>query len=183
MKKGNPQMKIIVTKEYSALSLCAADLVEQEIRRKPDALVSFPGGDTPVGMLELFVQRVRSGEIDPSALKFVQLDDWVGIGPRDEGSCSHFIRTKLLEPMGKPFADTFLFDGSAPDIDAQLRRQDAFIRSCGAIDVEVLGIGMNGHLGFNENGVDFSLRSHRNPPSAPSPGRSRRNTSADGTCL
>lgn len=59
--------------------------------------------------------------------------------------------------------DAFLFDGSQSDIDAQLEEQDAFIDRYGPISVEVLGIGMNGHLGFNEDGVDFSLRSHRTP--------------------
>lgn len=68
--------------------------------------------------------------------------------------------------MSKPFADTFLFDGSQSDIDAQLEEQDAFIDRYGPISVEVLGIGMNGHLGFNEDGVDFSLRSHRTSLSA-----------------
>lgn len=62
---------------------------------------------------------------------------------------------KTVEKMSKPFADAFLFDGSQSDIDAQLEEQDAFIDRYGPISVEVLGIGMNGHLGFNEDGVDF----------------------------
>lgn len=157
-------MKIIVTKDYQAMSRCAADLVQACVEKEPQSLVSFPGGDTPIGMLEEFVSRVNQGAIDPTGLKFVQLDDWVGIGPQDEGSCSHFISTRLLAPMSRPFADQFLFDGSRRDtIDQQLEAQDAFIRRYGPIAVEVLGIGMNGHLGFNENGVDFSLRSHRTP--------------------
>lgn len=156
-------MKILVTADYAAMSRCAAELVEKEIQRKPKALISFPGGDTPAGMLELFAAAVRAGAIDSTALKFVQLDDWVGIGPQDAGSCAHFIRTKLLEPMGQPFGQQFLFDCSREDIDQQLAAQEAFINLHGPIDVEVLGIGINGHLGFNEDGVDFSLRSHRNP--------------------
>lgn len=157
-------MKVVVTKDYEAMSRYAADLVQECVGRDPQSLVSFPGGDTPVGMLREFVSRVNSGAIDPTGLKFVQLDDWVGIGPRDEGSCSHFVNTQLIAPMHRPFADQFLFDGSNVDtIDQQLEEQDAFIRRYGPIAVEVLGIGMNGHLGFNENGVDFSLRSHRTP--------------------
>lgn len=156
-------MRVIVTKDYEEMSRCAADLVQQCVEQDPRALVSFPGGDTPVGMLEEFVRRVNDGTIDPSGLHFVQLDDWVGIGPQDEGSCSHFIRTRLLEKMDRPFAGQFTFDGSRDDIDQQLRDHDAYIRQYGPIAVDVLGIGMNGHLGFNENGVDFSLRSHRIP--------------------
>ena len=159
-------MQVLVAKNYDAMSRAAADIVEHQIQAEPQALISFPGGDTPVGMLEVFCSKVNRGEIDPAELKFVQLDDWVGIGPDDAGSCSNFIREKLLKKMSKPFADAFLFDGSQSDIDAQLEEQDAFIDRYGPISVEVLGIGMNGHLGFNEDGVDFSLRSHRTPLSA-----------------
>ena len=160
-------MRVVVEKDYEAMSRCATDLVQKAIEKDPQCLVSFPGGDTPVGMLREFVSRVNSRMIDPTGVKFVQLDDWVGIGPQDEGSCSHFVNTQLLTPMHRPFADKFLFDGSRiAAIDCQLKEQDAFIRRYGPIAVEVLGIGMNGHLGFNENGVDFSLRSHRTPLSA-----------------
>lgn len=156
-------MKILVTADYEAMSRKAEQMVEAFLQEDPRALVSFPGGDTPARLLELFVAAVQEERVDPAQLRFVQLDDWVGIGPQDAGSCSHFLRTKLLEPMGRPFGQQFLFDASRTDIDAQVAAQDAFIRRWGPIGVEVLGIGMNGHLGFNEEGVDFSLRSHRNP--------------------
>ena len=105
-------MQVLVAKNYDAMSRAAADIVEHQIQAEPQALISFPGGDTPVGMLEVFCSKVNRGEIDPAELKFVQLDDWVGIGPDDAGSCSNFIREKLLKKMSKPFADAFLFDGS-----------------------------------------------------------------------
>lgn len=159
-------MKIIVAKDYEAMSRAAADQVEALVRAEPEALVSFPGGDTPVGLLREFCRRVKKGAIDPSGLKFVQLDDWVGIGPNDEGSCSNFIRENLLRVMDRPFGDVFTFNGAGEDIDAQLAGQEAFIEKYGPICVEVLGIGMNGHLGFNEEGIDFSLRSHRTPLSS-----------------
>ena len=163
-RKVDISMKILVAEDYASMSRCAADLVQACAEKDPQGLVSFPGGDTPVGMVREFVSRVNGGVIDPTGLKFVQLDDWVGIGPQDEGSCSHFIRANLIDAMERPFADKFLFDGSRTDtIDRQLEEQDAFIRRYGPISVDVLGIGMNGHLGFNENGVDFSLRSHRTP--------------------
>jgi len=163
IERKRDTMHIIIAENYADLSLRAANFAEEFLQSEPTALISFPGGDTPVGMLRLFAQRVRSGEIDVSAAKFVQLDDWVGLGPEDAGSCSNFIQTHLLEPMGKPFADCFLFDGKAADIDEQLALQDAFVHKYGPIGLDVLGIGMNGHLGFNEDGADFSLRSHRTP--------------------
>ena len=95
-------MQVLVAKNYDAMSRAAADIVEHQIQAEPQALISFPGGDTPVGMLEVFCSKVNRGEIDPAELKFVQLDDWVGIGPDDAGSCSNFIREKLLKKMSKP---------------------------------------------------------------------------------
>ena len=74
-------MQVLVAKNYDAMSRAAADIVEHQIQAEPQALISFPGGDTPVGMLEVFCSKVNRGEIDPAELKFVQLDDWVGIGP------------------------------------------------------------------------------------------------------
>ena len=130
-------MQVLVAKNYDAMSRAAADIVEHQIQAEPQALISFPGGDTPVGMLEVFCSKVNRGEIDPAELKFVQLDDWVGIGPDDAGSCSNFIREKLLKKMSKPFADAFLFDGSQSDIDAQLEEQDAFIDRYGPNSVDV----------------------------------------------
>lgn len=156
-------MKVLVAKDYDAMSKATADLVEQLIKEDPDALISFPGGDTPVGLVKEFCARVNNGSIDPTTLKFVQLDDWVGLGPDDKGSCSNFIRDHLLTQMSKPFAEAFTFDGTKDNIDEQLAGQDAFIVKHGNICVEVLGIGMNGHLGFNEEGVDFTQRSHRHP--------------------
>ena len=163
-------MKVLVAKDYDAMSKATADLVEKLIKEDPDCLVSFPGGDTPVGLVKEFCARVNNGAIDPSTLKFVQLDDWVGLGPDDKGCCSNFIRDSLLTKMDKPFAEVFTFDGSKENIDEQLASQDAFIVKHGNICVEVLGIGMNGHLGFNEDGVDFSLRSHRQPLSVTTKG-------------
>lgn len=159
-------MRIIVAKDYEAMSRAAADLMETWVREAPEGLISIAGGDSPAGLVRELCRKIREGQIDPSGLKFVQLDDWVGIGPEDEGSCSHFLKKDLIGAMEKPFADVFTFDGTREDIDSQLQAQDAFIRKYGPISVQVLGIGMNGHLGFNEDGVDFSLRSHRMPLSS-----------------
>lgn len=159
-------MKILVAETYEQMSRAALALVKECIVREPHGLVSFPGGDTPVEFLRLFTQAAQTGELDHRGLKFVQLDDWVGVGPDDPGSCAHFIHRTLLENLPAPFADVFCFNGRADDIDAQLAAQDRFIRDYGPISVEVLGIGMNGHLGFNESGTDPTLRSHRTPLSA-----------------
>ncbi len=156
-------MKILVADSYEAMSRKTVDIVEDCLGKKPDALISFPGGHTPIRLIEMFVEDVCQKKVDITHARFVQLDDWIGIGPDDYGSCSNFILTNLLRKMPVSFQDVFLFNGKDADIDGQLKGQDDFIRKYGPIDVDILGIGLNGHLGFNENGVDFSLRSHRMP--------------------
>lgn len=156
-------MQTIICKDFDAMSRAAAEKVCAILKDKPDALLSFPGGDTPLGCVREFVRMVNAGECDISRASFVMLDEWVGLDETDEGSCAHFLKVNLFDALEKPFAHVFLFDGKAKDTDAMLRAHDAFITSRGGLTVSVLGIGMNGHLGFNEDGVDFSLRSHKIP--------------------
>lgn len=153
-------MQTIICKDFDAMSKWTADKVAEEIRRKPDALISFPGGDTPLGMVHEFARMVNAGEVDISKARFVMLDEWVGLNENDEGSCARFMKDNLFDLLEKPFAEVCLFDGRAADIEAERAKHEAFIKEHGPITVSVLGIGMNGHLGFNESGVDFSLSSH-----------------------
>lgn len=153
-------MQTIICKDFDAMSKWAAEKVAEEIRRKPDALISFPGGDTPLGMVHEFARMVNAGETDISKARFVMLDEWVGLNENDEGSCARFMKDNLFDRLEKPFAEVCLFDGRADDIEAERAKHEAFIKEHGPITVSVLGIGMNGHLGFNESGVDFSLSSH-----------------------
>lgn len=153
-------MQIIVCKDYEEMSRRAAELAAESIREKPEALVSFPGGDTPLGMVHTFADMVNRGEVDISRARYVSLDEWVGLSDTDEGSCGLFNRTELLGRLEKPFGDVHIINGAAEDIEAERASLDAYIASYGPLTVSVLGIGMNGHLGFNEDGVDFDLNAH-----------------------
>lgn len=156
-------MQTIICKDYAAMSRKAAEAVRDCLKADPEGLISFAGGDTPLGMVQEFVRMVNAGECDISRAKFVMLDEWVGLNETDEGSCAHFLKTNLFDKLERPFAECFCFNGKATDLDAELAAHDAFIKKCGGLTVSVLGVGMNGHLGFNEEGVDFSLRSHKIP--------------------
>lgn len=153
-------MQIIVCKDYEEMSRRAAELAAESIREKPDALVSFPGGDTPIGMVHAFADMVNEGKVDISRARYVSLDEWVGLSDQDEGSCGLFNRTQLLGRLKKPFGDVHLINGAAADIQAERAALDEYIAAYGPLTVSVLGIGMNGHLGFNEDGVDFNLNAH-----------------------
>ena len=153
-------MNLIVCKDYEEMSQKAASLAAGNIDAAKEQLVSFPGGDTPLGMVEAFVAMVNDRTVDISHTRYVQLDEWVGLGEKDKGSCAEFNRVKLLDKLRYPFLEVFLIDGLAKDIEGERRRLNAFIERFGPLDLSVLGIGLNGHLGFNEEGVDFGNDAH-----------------------
>lgn len=153
-------MHIVVCKDYEEMSRRAAEIVAEQIKKRPDGLISFPGGDTPLGMVHVFADMVNEGNVDISRTHYVSLDEWVGLSNEDEGSCGLFNQQNLLSRLQHPFAGTHIINGAAEDIESERVALNDYISQYGPLDVSVLGIGMNGHLGFNENGVDFDLDAH-----------------------
>jgi len=153
-------MNLVVCKNYDEMSLKAAEAAAECINATGEKLISFPGGDTPLGMVKIFVSMVNEGKVDISRTRYVQLDEWVGLGERDRGSCAQFNRVNLLDKLNFQFLEVFLINALAPDMQAECARLNGFVERFGPIDLSVLGIGLNGHLGFNEEGVDFSLNAH-----------------------
>ena len=153
-------MHIVVCKDYEEMSRRAAEIVAEQIKKRPDGLISFPGGDTPLGMVHVFADMVNECKVDISRTHYVSLDEWVGLSNEDEGSCGLFNQQNLLSCLQHPFAGTHIINGAAEDIESERVALNDYISQYGPLDVSVLGIGMNGHLGFNENGVDFDLDAH-----------------------
>lgn len=153
-------MHIVVCKDYEEMSRRAAEIVAEQIKKRPDGLISFPGGDTPLGMVHVFADMVNEGKVDISRTHYVSLDEWVGLSNEDEGSCGLFNQQNLLSRLQHPFAGAHIINGAAEDIESERVALNDYISQYGPLDVSVLGIGMNGHLGFNENGVDFDLDAH-----------------------
>lgn len=153
-------MEVIVCKDYEEMSEKAAQLAADSIRENPTGLISFPGGETPLGMVHKFGDMVNSGELDISKARYVSLDEWVGLSDTDEGSCGLFNREELLGRLTKPFGDTHIINGAAEDINKECDELNGYIKEHGPLEVSVLGIGMNGHLGFNEAGVEFGWEGH-----------------------
>jgi len=153
-------MEIIICKDYEGMSRKAAQLAADSIKEKPEALVSFPGGDTPLLMVHTFADMVNAGEVDITKSRYVSLDEWVGLSKEDDGSCGLFNQKELLDRLKVPFADAHIINGAADDPQEERNALNSYINQHGPITVSVLGIGMNGHLGFNESGVDFELEAH-----------------------
>lgn len=153
-------MEIIVCRDYEEMSRRAAELTAEGLRRRPDGLLSFAGGETPLGTVHAFADLVNRDEVDISRAHYTSLDEWVGLSNTDEGSCGLFNNQELLARLEKPFAACHIINGAAADMEAERDALNAYFAQYGPLTVSVLGIGMNGHLGFNEDGVSFDLDAH-----------------------
>jgi glucosamine-6-phosphate deaminase len=156
-------MKVLVSKNYEEMCRTAANLIVEQIRRKPNSLLCFPSGESPGGVFKYLIADSLEDRVDFTNCYFVGLDEWVGMGKDDEGSCTNFLYESFFSPMRiKPDKMTF-FDARAADLDASCKAMDDFIKAHGPLDIMLVGIGMNGHIGLNEPGTDFNLYSHHSP--------------------
>jgi len=153
-------MEIRINSQYEDMSRAAASFVADQVRNKPSSLLCFPSGDTPTGVLGNLVDDVLKGRLDLSQCYFVGLDEWAGLNGGDDGSCRRYMDEHFFQPLRIGSDRIFFFDGKAPDLEAECKRIDRLVSSRGGIDLMMVGIGMNGHVGLNEPGVDFGLYSH-----------------------
>jgi glucosamine-6-phosphate isomerase len=149
-------MKIVVLENSDGVVRAVADRLEKLIREKPGALICIAGGHSPVKLMQTVAADAKAGKFNAREFKFVSLDEWVGMGPDDAGSCIYDVGKYFLKPLGIERGERmFFFDGLSDDPDGECRQAAEFIDKNGGIDFIVLGIGMNGHIGFNEPGSSF----------------------------
>jgi len=153
-------MELKVFKNYDELSQRAADEVINLVKQKPDAVICFASGNTPLSTCQWIVKKAASEKIDFSKASFIGLDEWVGISPDNIGSCRFFFYENLFKPLHIADEQIFLFDALAKDLNNECKKMDNVIAEKQGIDLMIVGIGVNGHVGFNEPGVDFNLLSH-----------------------
>lgn len=159
-------MKVLKYKNYDAMSRAAADLIIEVVKNKPDALLCFPSGESPAGVLKYLVADAKAGNVDFNHCNFVGLDEWVGLGKGDDGSCTEFLHEHFFGPMRIAPEKVIFFDAKAADLDAACKKVNDFIAEKGPLDAMMVGIGMNGHIGLNEPGTDFNLYAHHAPLAA-----------------
>lgn len=153
-------MGITIFTDYETVSAFTANEWIKVIKACPEATICVASGDSPRLVCELFCQKVREQHIDISKLFFVGLDEWVGLSPATFGSCHNDFQKRLIQPLGLAASQYHLFDALATDLQAECSKMDTVIKNRGGIDLMIVGIGMNGHIGFNEPGVNFDLLSH-----------------------
>jgi galactosamine-6-phosphate isomerase len=153
-------MEIFVTDTYEDLSKQAADDLVQLLQSKKYPLLCTASGDTPAGLYKNLVGKFIKKELDTPDWYFIGLDEWTGLNGQDEGSCRFHLNNQLFRPLQVADDKIFFFDGRATDLDKECKDAENFIIQRKGIDISILGLGMNGHIGMNEPGTSPSLRSH-----------------------
>jgi glucosamine-6-phosphate deaminase len=143
-----------------AVSELAATRVADLLTAHPSAVLGLPTGRTPIQMYADLVERHDAG-LDFSAVTTFNLDEFVGIGADHPGSYHAYMAEHLFSKVNVEAARVHLLDGLAPDLDAECDRYEAAILDAGGIDLMILGIGSNGHIGFNEPADGLTARTHR----------------------
>jgi len=144
--------------DYEAMSAAAADVVAGRLTEDPSTVLLLPTGTTPLGMYRRLVDMYRSGEVSFAGATFFNLDEYLGLMPDHPASYHVYMKEHFYGLVDADPASIFVPDGAAPDPDAECERYESHIQEAGGIDVCVLGIGRNGHIGFNEPGASFDSR-------------------------
>ncbi|MCL2153030.1 MAG: glucosamine-6-phosphate deaminase [Oscillospiraceae bacterium] len=148
-------MKKLVLENYGAASIAAADIFAELLREKPDSVFGLATGSTPLGLYAELVKRYQAGEIDFSKARSFNLDEYYPISKDHPQSYAYFMRENLFSKVN--FSSSRLPGGDADDPAAECARYDAEIEAAGGIDLQLLGIGLNGHIGFNEPALSYSM--------------------------
>jgi len=146
-------MEIKIHPTHEELSCATAIKIAHHIGRNPNTLLCLAAGDTPLQMLAELVKMQNRGEVDLSSVWYAQLDEWVGLGINDKGSCIQVMTDGFFAPANIPAERICFFDGLADDMNRECRKMEDWIAKHGGIGLVVLGVGMNGHIGFNEPGT------------------------------
>lgn len=153
-------MKIIRTKSYEEMSYEAAKVLAAQIVLKPNAVLGLATGSSPIGLYEKLIEWNKAGDLDFSAIRSVNLDEYCGLDGENDQSYRYFMDTHLFNFVNIDKANTNVPNGKAADYAAEGARYDALIEALGGIDMQLLGIGPDGHIGFNEPDTFFTKETH-----------------------
>lgn len=149
-------MKIYITKNYDDLSKKAANIMASQIIMKPNCVLGFATGASPVGLYKQLIKYYESGDLDFAEVSTVNLDEYKGLSSDDPNSYHQFMQTNLFSHINVDPKNVFLPDGLAKNSDEECERYNKVISSLGGVDLQLLGIGTNSHIGFNEPSDSFA---------------------------
>lgn len=154
-------MNIIRAKDYEDMSRKAAEIIADQVAHKADAVLGLATGGTPVGTYKRLVEIYKEGKLDMSGIKTVNLDEYVGISPDNSQSYRFFMNDNFFDHVNVKKENTHVPDGEDPDAEKVCSAYDALIESLGGIELQLLGMGPNGHIGFNEPDDHFTVGTHK----------------------
>ena len=153
-------MKICRAKDYNDMSRKAANLISAQIIMKPNCVLGLATGSTPVGTYRQLVEWYEKGDLDFSEVMTVNLDEYKGLTRENPQSYYYFMNENLFGKVNINKTRTFLPDGTEPDSKTACENYNEILRAVGDVDLQLLGLGHNGHIGFNEPGESFSTETH-----------------------
>jgi len=153
-------MKIILAKNYEEMSNLAADIIAEQIKKKPNCVLGLATGSSPVGTYKRLIEDNKEGKIDFKGVTSVNLDEYVGLDGTNDQSYRYFMDNNLFDFVNIDKSKTFVPNGCAEDLKAEGEAYDKMIEDLGGIDLQLLGIGLDGHIGFNEPDSVFTAATH-----------------------
>ncbi len=153
-------MRIYRAKDYADMSRKAANIVSAQVIMKPDCVLGLATGSTPIGLYKQLVEWYQKGDLDFSEVRTVNLDEYKGLSRDNDQSYYYFMHAQLFDHVNIPVENTHLPNGMEMDSEKECARYSKLIRSMGGIDLQLLGIGHNGHIGFNEPEEAFETDVH-----------------------
>lgn len=147
-------------KDYNAMSRQVANILSAQVILKPECILGLATGSTPVGAYRQLVEWYKKGDLDFSQVRTINLDEYVGLAPTHSQSYRYFMWSNLFDHVNVVPANTYVPNGLAENAAEECRRYDEVIQTLGPIDLQLLGMGHNGHIGFNEPSDAFELETH-----------------------
>ena len=148
------------TKDYDDMSRMAANIISAQIILKPDCVLGLATGSTPIGLYSQLAEWHHMGALDFSQVTTVNLDEYKGLTKENPQSYYYFMNENLFQKVNIDKNRTFLPDGTEPDSEKACRQYNEILSSVGTVDIQLLGLGHNGHIGFNEPGTFFQAETH-----------------------
>ena len=153
-------MRVYLSEDYKSMSRRAANIISAQVITKPDCVLGLATGGTPVGTYQQLVEWYKKGDLSFAETKSVNLDEYLGLSPRHEQSYRYFMQSNLFDHIDIKPENTHVLNGLAKSPVAECAAYNQLIRDLGGIDLQLLGMGHNGHIAFNEPGDDFGLETH-----------------------
>ena len=153
-------MNICKAKNYQDMSRKAANIISAQVIMKPHCVLGLATGSSPIGTYKQLIEWYNKGDLDFANVTSVNLDEYKGLSPENDQSYRYFMNTNLFNHVNINKERTFVPNGLEPDSEKACAAYNEIIRSVGGIDLQLLGLGNNGHIGFNEPGAAFEKETH-----------------------